>query len=352
MIRVLSVLLLFLCFAAPRVNAQDLIVSNEGDSLNCTVKVKNLKSIHFFYKEDNEVITRELPADLFKTVIIGFYKNKKQPEVSPSPKTEAAAVSRDSTAPAVIPNAVLIAENKEVSATTDERIVAKDTLAIKTEGIVDEIPKKSVAPENVNLVAHDETQSEPGRLHVTFRAGYANRLFRTGTDASADQAKYLKRLKSGYAVGAGAGYFFWEKVGLGINGEIYKSVARMEDDSRNDAISIKFIGPSVLHRKFLRNPKNVVSSAFSVGYQTFSNRGQEAGTQFRLNGHSLGWGASTGIDLSISPQAALSFTASCLIGTVYRMTTQSGGQTSTVKLPKDKFEELSRFSLTVGLKFM
>jgi hypothetical protein len=320
------IFLLFLSGFVFTSQAQDLIVSLEGDSLNCTVITQNLESVHFFYTEDDEIITRELSKELFKSIVIGFYKNAKTNTVS------------------------------------TEQIIRKDSIAMpdmsdELEASGDTTPQLPVAIVQINV---DDTAGPPAKgsvaifskLSFGFRGGYANRLFRLGNRYTPVMQEYLKELKSGYSIGADGTYFVWKNVGLGLNADLYKSVARMRDDSRQDAISIKYIGPAVVYRKALDNPKSSIFTGFTMGYQTFSNHGKEAGNSFLLKAKAVGWGVNVGFAYKISPHVALNFAASSLIGTAYEFTKEEGNKKQTIKLSQDRFEDLSRFSLTVGLKFL
>lgn len=323
------IFLLFLSSFVFTSQAQDLIVSLEGDSLNCTVIAQNLQSVHFFYTEDDEIITRDLSKALFKSIVIGFYKNAKT---------------------TTVPTEQITAIIKKDSITTPD---AGEEL----EASSDTLPQLPVAIVQINV---DDTAGPSAKDSLAifskwsfgFRGGYANRLFRLGNRYTPAMQEYLKGLKSGYAIGADGNYFVWKNVGLGLNADLYKSVARMRDDSRQDAISIKYIGPAVVYRKALDNPKSSIFTGFTMGYQTFSNHGKEAGTSFLLKAKAVGWGANVGFAYKISPHVALSFAASCLIGTAYEFTKEEGNRKQTIKLSKDSFEDLSRFSLTVGLKFL
>ncbi len=354
--RFFTVLLFILSITTLRSNAQDLIVSAEGDSLNCTIISQNPKSIHFFYKESNEIITRELPIDLFRTVLVGFYKlDKKQQEalrsknaagnISPVFNNDPTAISGSKEANALpvaeVPKDVIAKEERMVQSVIEHQNVKEDSAGITDTQEVKVSVNKALKP------------TVPfSKWYLEVRAGYANRLFHTGNKFPVDYTNYLKKLKSGYSFGVSGDYFFWKQTGLGLNIDIYKSSARMEDKSREDDVTIKYIGPSVVHRNFSQNPKNVIYTTFTMGYQTFVNKGREAADEFKLKGHALGWGGSVGIDFRIRQRAALGIAASCLIGTVFKLTKEIDGQRQIITLTTDKFEQLSRFALTVGLKFL
>ena len=340
-----SLLLFLFIFNGFVSKAQDLIVSIEGDSLNCTVMTQNLKYVSFFYKDGGELVTRELPRNLFKSVIVGFYKSVPKQAAEPVILREENKTNAiDQVNPAQPAGSVLAIPEKFggiVSATNVEaeaKPEKPDSVNVGSEG----------SSQPIKIVVNQDSVSIQPKWQFSFRGGYANRLFKTGNKFSPGVTKYLKELKSGYSIGASAGYFFWKNVNLGLVADLYGSAATMQDDSRNDAVRIKYIGPQVSHRRVLSSGNGAVYTGFSVGYQTFSNKGQEAGKNFSLTGRSMGWGANVGFDYKISPRASLSLGAACLFGTLYKMTDINK---ETIKLTKDNFEDLSRIALTVGLRF-
>ena len=315
--------------------------------------VQNLRSVNFFYKDGSQVVTKELPRNLLKTIIIGFYnpdKKGSQPTATKRTNIDSAKIGLtdaeinldkqpshiENTLPAVKQSELASPDINTTSSSVSDSTIAD--LGIKSS------PDNVIAPDSV-------TFSRSSRWYFGFRGGYANRLFRTGNQLSPATTKYLKELKSGYAIGAGAGYFFWKNVALALNTEFYKSNATMSDDSRDDAISIRYIGSSLVHRKVSQNQKSAVYTGFTVGYQSYSNQAHEIGNALTTKGKAVGWGANVSLDYKISPRAAISFTASCIMGTIYKMTRVTGGKKEIIQLAKKDFEELSRIALTVGLRF-
>ena len=353
--RFLVILFLFSGFITVGAKAQDLIVTISGDSLNCTVMVQNLKSVNFFYKDGTKVITKELTRNSLTTVIIGFYtQQKKIPQTGVSQKQKIDDIKSPlNNVPITLESQPSMVESApSLEALTLEPIKENDnpsTSMVKSDSI-----ELNIVPGSSDLFApllDSASFFATSRWYFGFRGGYENRLFRTGNKFPPAYAKYLKELKSGYAFGVGIGYFFWKQVALGMNAELYKSIATMPDDSRDDAISIKYIGPSMVYRNVSVSQKSAVYTGFSVGYQTYSNQVNEAGNLLGTYGKSLGWGINVGVDYKISPRAAISFTASCIMGTIYKITRESGGKKDTIQLSRKDFEELSRIALTVGLKF-
>ena len=181
--------------------------------------------------------------------------------------------------------------------------------------------------------------------------GYAYRLFRPRLQSTPYELKYIDELKSGYSFGADAFYFPWQKVGLGLKYDVYKSKGERDIRTKND-ISIQFIGASAAHRMLFQNKKTVVVTAFWLGYQPYQNVTRSVGQDYTLKANTMGWGVSIGLSHVITEKLALNFGASCHMGTVYKFRKEAKGRTETINLSKDNFEDLSRAELTIGLKFL
>gem|GEM_PF-5967148 len=353
--RFLVVLFLMSGFIVLSAKAQDLIVTSSGDSLNCTVMVQNLRSVNFFYKDGNKVVTRELQRNSLKTVIIGFYnpaKKGSQPSVVEKTQVESVKASSNDARKILETESSLIGNSpvldNQTAASSQEPTASESSVL---DSLMADSTKKTGESSQIALATGSSNFSGNSRWYFGFKGGYANRLFRTGNRFSPAYSKYLKELKSGYAVGVGFGYFFWKNVALALNADLYKSSATMEDDSRDDAITLRYIGPSLIYRKVSLNQKSAVYTGVTVGYQTYSNQAHQAGNLLVTTGKAAGWGVNVGMDYKISPRAAISFTASCIMGTIYEMSKEAGGKKETIRLSKNDFEELSRISLTVGLRF-
>jgi hypothetical protein len=320
--------------------SQDLVVSNEGDSLNCKVLEQTANSVVLFFRKGDQSVNTELPRNLFKLIVIGYYNSIQKDSIQ---KDTAQTFTETSTA---------IAEQRDQVSTT----VVSDTLKpLNQENVIDNPSTDTTSQVQGNQPLLNSMASAHGiavsRWYAGINGGYAIRLFRMQIKFSDAYKAYQKELKTGFAVGASGGYFVWKNVGLGLTGELYKSAGSMSDNSRKDAISIGYFGGSVVHRKTMQNKKGAVSTGLTMGYQRFKNRGREQSQDFILKGNAMGWGVNAGLDYRVGPKTAITFSASCLFGSLYKLTSESGTRRQMIKLNKDSSEDLSRISITVGLKF-
>jgi opacity protein-like surface antigen len=181
--------------------------------------------------------------------------------------------------------------------------------------------------------------------------GYSYRLPNAGARSATPYSRYLKELKTGYSIGADAHRFFWQHVGLGLRYNIYKS-KDVFNTATKDNISIQFVGPSVAYQFPFPNGKTAVLTAFAMGYQSYRNMGRSNGEDFSLKGNATGWALTLGLEQKLSDHFAINLSGACYLGTTYKFKRETARRTETIKLTSEKFENLSRAELTLGLKFL
>jgi opacity protein-like surface antigen len=193
----------------------------------------------------------------------------------------------------------------------------------------------------------------PTRAKWSFglNGGYSYRLPNAGARSATPYSRYLKELKTGYSIGADAHRFFWQHVGLGLRYNIYKS-KDVFNTATKDNISIQFVGPSVVYQFPFPNGKTAVLTAFAMGYQSYRNKGRSNGEDFSLKGNATGWALTLGLEQKLSDHFAINISGACYLGTTYRFKRETAGRTETIKLSNEKFENLLRAELTLGLKFL
>ena len=181
--------------------------------------------------------------------------------------------------------------------------------------------------------------------------GYSYRLPNAGTRSDTPYSKYLRGLKTGFSIGADAHKFIWPRVGLGLKYNLYKSKGDY-NTSFADNISIQFIGPSFVYQSPFENGKTSVLAGFAMGYQFYKNKARAYGEDFTLKGSATGWAVSLGLEQKLSDHLALNLSGACYLGTSYKFRKKMAGQTETIKLSRENFEDLSRIEITLGLKFL
>lgn len=197
----------------------------------------------------------------------------------------------------------------------------------------------------------DGKETSLPRWSIGLNGGYAYRLFRAGMVVSHDEQEYLKDLKSGIAFGGDIAYFPWKHVGFGMRYEMYKGSAQM-DSLQSEKVTIQHISGALIHRSFLKNGKTAILTSLLLGYQPYENKSTVRTQQLTFSGKTMNWGVSVGIEQPITPKFALNLTGTAMMGAIYRLQRKTEFSTETLHLSKDDSVDLSRFSITLGLRFM
>lgn len=216
-----------------------------------------------------------------------------------------------------------------------------------------------IVSDSIDKILPVQTDSLPGHKNIKpqstwsfgLNGGYSYRLPNAGTRSDTPYSKYLRGLKTGFSIGADAHKFIWPHIGLGLKYNLYKSKGEYDVDFSDD-ISIQFIGPSFVYQSPFENGKTSVLAGFAMGYQSYKNKARAYGEDFTLKGSATGWAVSLGLEQKLSDHLALNLSGACYLGTSYKFRKKMAGQTETIKLSKENFEDLSRIELTLGLKFL
>jgi len=119
----------------------------------------------------------------------------------------------------------------------------------------------------------------------------------------------------------------------------------------SDNINTYFIGPSFLNRMISANRKGALIMNFSLGYLGYVNNNVIV-DRYKLTGSTVGMVMDIGYDFTISENLSWGLQASWLVGTLTKMTVDDGTSVQTIEFEKDQYESLSRLDLSVGLRFL
>ncbi|PWJ57132.1 hypothetical protein CLV98_10852 [Dyadobacter jejuensis] len=288
-------------------NAQDLLVTVAGDSLNVRMHDGNGDYVRFDYTDYLRTTVRQLPKNRVRTIVPNYFAYLKMAAQTKVPGSADTLVHTPEIGLALpIENAFL------------------DTVQVR--------------------IAYQPT------WNMGVYTGLSKRLYGTKIGLNQMDLDYDKKVKSGFTIGAKADYFFKKKWGLGIRYDIFLSNAR-KDASNRSQVGIQFLGISALHRKALSTTGQYIQSSFELGYQPFSNRLSIDDSLKKLRAKSLGWGLSVAFIQPIHQRLSLSLTGSCFLGTSYKMVSKADGKSQTIHLNRNNFNDLSRAALTLGIHF-
>ena len=273
------------------VYAQDLIVTNSGDSLNCKItKVKN-EEIHFTYKHLGKIMSMRLRLDEIK---VSQFKYFEVPEV-PVEK-------------------VLAMENYPRI-----RIALNGGYAYRIARIDPEIV----------YISKDLTDYMKKLKHG----------FNYGLDFSYYFNKYC---------GIGIGYNAFQSKNKIENYDLISPYYPLWGEI-NDNIRIDFVGAFLNSRLLHANNKNALLFGLGVGYIRYYDKGKANYQDVIIKGGSVGLRGNMGYDISINKNIAIGFQFSYIFGILTQVKVYNGDYFETAYMKEN--ENLSRIDLSVGLRF-
>ncbi|MBK8805350.1 MAG: hypothetical protein IPO21_01340 [Bacteroidales bacterium] len=274
--------------------SQDLIVTNEGDSINCTItKNKNKDEyVYFTFKYENKELRNSLlNKNQIKTLSENFY-----------------------------------------SASSPEKL---------------ELKTKSLHP----------------NYTIGFNGGYSYRTGKISPSASGFVRDYLKKLKSGYCLGADLYYLTSESFGFGLRYSFYNSRNYYENalvtdeygkviyGDIEDNIFIQMICPSVITKLLKGNTKQDLSLGFSLGYQSYINRAKVV-EEFKITGNTVGLIIDLAYNRKIFKNLEINITTAMLIGYLSKFKIDNGITKETINLNDNYSEDISRFEFKIGFRLL
>jgi len=272
------------------VKAQDLIVTSEGDSLNCKITKVKTDNIYFTFKHKDEIRNTLLPLNQVKYHQFNYFQTS---EVQ---------------ANKIIYNEIYPHFRAAVTGGWSYR-VAK---------LADNIP------------------SDFEKYMKDLKSGYHYGL---------DLSYYFSE-----QVGFGFKYYNYHSKNEITNVYVTLPNGSTQIGNMSDDISINFIGPFFSTRLLNANKKNSFLINLGLGYVGYKDNAVLI-SDFLIKGSTIGLCWDIGYDIGLSENFALGFQFSYIIGTLTRYELSDGASTQTVKLDKENYESLSRIDLSIGLRF-
>jgi hypothetical protein len=121
-------------------------------------------------------------------------------------------------------------------------------------------------------------------------------------------------------------------------------VGKMSDD-----ISIHYIGPSFSIRLMSKKETSHYLMGMGLGYQALENKSVLI-DPFTITGNALGLKIDVGFEHNFNKYFAFDFALTMRTGTLTEISIDDGIRKETYKLDKDQYDNLSRIELTFGLK--
>lgn len=271
--------------------AQDLILTVEGDSINCKINKINTENIYFTFKHNDEIRNTLLPVSKVAYHQVDYY-------------------------------------------------------------VVGEVPKEKL-----------ESYKNYPLFRVALSGGLSFMTGKISHDVPSDFREYVRELKSGNNFGGEASFFISETFGFGGRYNVLWSSHSLDKISvedmdgnvtygrMSDDLKITFIGPSFSLRLLNYNKQNAFLFSLAIGYLDYVND-KVIIESFQMTGNTVGFGLDLGYDIGLSDHLAIGIQASLITGALSEYTFNYGSSKQTFKLEQGGYENISRFDLSIGLRFI
>lgn len=279
-----------LILIANTIYSQDLIVTNDGDSINCKITKVKTDNIYFTFKHKDEIRSTLLPKSSVKTHQFQYYQTSEVPKEK-----------------------VVGYENYQ-----HFRLAVNGGYSYQTAKVAENVPSD-------------------------FK-DYIKEL-KSGYHFGGDLTYYFTE-----PLGFGIKYYLFKSSNSldniyveDINGN--RTYGKMSDD-----LTISFIGPTFSTRLLSHDKKNAFLMNLSLGYMGYSND-KVIIDKYKMTGSTMGLSFDVGYDIGLSENLSLGFQISFLTGTLFEYDWNDGTKTETIKLEKGEYESLNRIDFSVGLRF-
>lgn len=214
-----------------------------------------------------------------------------------------------------------------------------------------------------------ETSSETptarsGQWEVTAYGGWAFRTAKLSDQVPSDFRDYAKKLKSGYTLGTGLGYFWSRIMGVGIRYSYFGSRGTLDNvwmeneatgerlyGNMSDNMRVQFFGATWQLRYTFPKWKPSIYVNYGLGYLQYDNNATLVSHAMVISGGTGGVLMDLGLDIPLGRRASITIGTNLVAGTLQKLRIRENGRETTVDLEEDERENLSRIDLSAGLRW-
>lgn len=269
--------------------AQDLIITREGDIINCKITKQQSDFVYFIYKQDGEVRHTLLPVERITKLQKDYFS---------------------------IPDVALEDIPKEVKRTNYIRFAIDGGWGYRTAKVYN--------------FGNSEMKDYLKKLRSGFSLAFSLQHY------------------WGENWGAGIDYSLFRATHSQKN--LYTADGYLSNVEDN--INIQFLGPACYSRIASEDARKAFYFGVAMGCVWYVDKGKFSGEELKITGASFGMNCSVAYDIAVAKHMALGFKLSTVVGTLSRIKYSLGGVKETIKLPEDEYESLSYINLCVGIRFM
>ncbi|MDR9373949.1 MAG: hypothetical protein RI842_02115 [Schleiferiaceae bacterium] len=290
MVKLFSTFIVVLVFSTGSLIAQDLIVTNEGDTINAKITEVSSGSIYFRFKHKEDIRNTLIPLRRIKRYQFGYFKN----------------------------NEVPLGEVKKKNGYSDFRIAISGGYSYRTAKVSPIVP----------IVFEDYVRGLKSGYHI-----------------GADFTYY-----STEPLGFGLKCYLFNASNYKANVSFEDEYGNQMRGDMSDDLTITFIGPTLSTRLLSHDKSGAFLMNLSVGYMGYTNDAFLI-YPMEITGNTLGLSFDLGYDFELVDNLTLGFQLSYLTGTLTDYRLKYGSTIEYIKLNKDEYESLNRIDLSFGLRF-
>lgn len=285
----------FLLFLAPvllsgNLFSQDLIVTADGDSMNCRITRIKGDNIYFTFRYKDEIRSTLLPVSQVRYHQTGYYQVSEVPDGRVARKQDYRHF----------------------------RLALNGGFGYHLARISDDVPDDFVS--------------------------YAKRM-KSGLNLNGDMAYYISEV-----VGIGLRYSLFKTSNEMNDIYVEDEFGNRRYGIMSDDLAIHFIGPSMSTRLLSRNKKNELVTNLSLGYIHYFND-KVVVDSYNITGGTIGMSLDITYDIGITEKISLGIQASLLSASLYSYNYDNGVTIQKVQLEAGGYENLSRVDLSFGIRF-
>jgi hypothetical protein len=279
-----------LTFVSNSIFSQDLIVTNEGDSINCKITKVKKDNIYFTFKHKDEIRSTLLPMTSVKVHQSDYYQISEVPE---------------------------------------EKVMGYENY------------------QHFSFAVNGGYSYQTAKVSEIVPSDFKDYVkgLKSGYHFGGDLTYYFTE-----PLGFGIKYYQFKSSNSLANIYLEDSDGNRTYGKMSDDLTISFIGPTFSTRLLNHNKNNALLMNLSLGYMGYLND-KVIIDKYKMTGNTMGLSVDVGYDIGLSEYLSLGFQISFLTGTLFQYEWNNGTMTGTVKLEKGEYESLNRIDFSVGLRF-
>ena len=182
--------------------------------------------------------------------------------------------------------------------------------------------------------------------------------------SSAAVKAYYRDLRLGIYLSADAIWVYDNEFGAGLKYKFFATSAKTEgfldpQDGVNliygpykEQIYVNFIAATFLYQEYINSSNSlIINTCCSAGLSLYRNEAEYAKSFYLLTGKNFGFDTDIGLEYLITTRLSACFDFSLFYSNLHKMNISDGVNSTTVKLPKDNPENITRLDFSLGVRF-